>query len=399
MAKLPQRKYANPRHLQRLKRWQQRLRHNPQLAFVLGLLAIFLSIVLVALNPGQHPFETQLVASKISFTTDEPSTHFLKDIRPVPAITIRGKQNQALRLSGKFSSETLPELSGISDLTIELPYPDSSFQFQADVDKQQCLGGDIEINSLQLAKQTHVTELSYRSYNRILDLAFEQDDNISEDALSSLELILNGCLSMMVEGYRIPELNLEESDTTMPLQLEFLPASSDWQFRLPVLGSLSVDLPTMISDVNAIEWLWGDLEVRDVKFLDRRTTGSGVEDYVDYSTIQSGIVRMVDQELEIGSNQFLIVAPSGLQRIRTFQLLDSPDGSDQALQGIEIRAVGKTSEVQVGLDTDFPIRGIRSNILAQLVPPNTMVAIVSFSGAMVATLLSWLVDNLFKSSS
>ncbi|MEO1399779.1 MAG: hypothetical protein AAFV72_00835 [Cyanobacteria bacterium J06635_1] len=358
-----------------------------------------MSIVLVALNPGQHPFETQLVASKIGFTTNEPSTHFLKDIRPVPAITIRGEQNQALRLSGKFSSETLPELSRLSDLTVELPYPDSNLQFQANVDKPQCLGGDIEINSLQLANQTNVTELSYRSYDRILDLAFEQDDNLSEDASSFLELILNGCLSMMIEGYRIPELNLEEADTTMPLKLEFLPASSDWQFRLPVVGSLSVEIPTTISDVNAVEWFWGDLEVKDVKFLDRRTTGSGIEDYVDYSTIQSGIVRMVDQELEIGTNQFLIAAPPGLQRIRTFQLLDSPDGNDQASQGIELKAVGKTSKVQVGLDTDFPIRGIRSNILAQLVPPNTMVAIVSFSGAMVATLLSWLADNLFKSSS
>lgn len=154
MAKRSQKQYTNPRHLQRLKLWQQQLRRNPQLVFVLGLLAIFLSIVLVALNPGQHPFETQLVASKIGFTTNEPSTHFLKDIRPVPAITIRGEQNQALRLSGKFSSETLPELSRLSDLTVELPYPDSNLQFQANVDKPQCLGGDIEINSLQLAKSS-----------------------------------------------------------------------------------------------------------------------------------------------------------------------------------------------------------------------------------------------------
>ena len=146
---------------------------------------------------------------------------------------------------------------------------------------------------------------------------------------------------------------------------------------------------------DAREWFWGDLDVKDVKFLRQRSTGLGIDETVDYSTIQEGRVRMVDQELEIAPNQFLITKKPGIQKIRTFQILDD---NDDTPQGIGIRAVGKTSQVQVGLDEGFPIRGIRSNILAQIFPPNAMVAIVAFSGAMVSTLLSWLVDNLFKSS-
>lgn len=389
------RKYRPLRFSKALKDWQQRLKRHPQLAFVLGLFALFLSVVLLALNPGQHPFEVQLVSGSLGFTTDEPLTHFLKDIRPIPEITIRGMASQDWTLSGIFLNE---EAQGLTELTIKLPYEDSSVSFKAvtsDNATDLCSVGNIEIESLQLANNTEVSALSYQSHGRILGMSFQHDEQISPDSLSFLELALNNCLELTISGYKIPELGLEESDTTKALTLQSILEGSEWTFLLPKVGGLDVELSTTEDNPDdAREWFWGDLEVKDVKFLRQRSTGLGIDETVDYSTIQEGRVRMVDQELEIAPNQFLITKKPGIQKIRTFQILDD----DDAPQGIGIRAVGQTSQVQVGLDEGFPIRGIRSNILAQFFPPNTMVAIVSFSGAMVATLLSWLVDNLFKSS-
>lgn len=379
-----------------LRGWRRRIKRHPQLLFVLGLFSLFLSIVLLALNPGQHPFEVQLVASRLSFVTDEPLTHFLKDIRPVPVLTINGKASQDWILSGQFLSA---EAKGFKDLTIKLPYEESSISLKpvkSGRATDQCSIGDLEIDSLQLSNNTEVSTLSYQSYRRRLRMSFKQNEQVSPDSLGFLELNLNNCLELTIAGYKIPELGWEESDTTKALTLQFIPNSSGWEFPLPKVGTLDVELPTIKGNPdNAHEWFWGDLEVKDVKFLRQRNTGLGIDEAVDYSSIQKGLVRMVDQELEIAPNQFLITKQPGIQKIRTFQILD--DGDDIP-QGIGIRAIGQTSQVQVGLDESFPIRGIRSNILAQIFPPNTMVAIVSFSGAMVATLLSWLVDNLFKSS-
>ena len=60
--------------------------------------------------------------------------------------------------------------------------------------------------------------------------------------------------------------------------------------------------------------------------------------------------------------------------------------------------MGETSLAQVGLDPDFPMRDLNANLISQWLRPDIVVAIVSFSGAMVASLISWFVENLFKAT-
>lgn len=366
-------------------RWPQRLRKNPQFVLVLALLMLCGWAIFMALIPGQVQFETRLVASQLSFTTHDIQKPFLRGV-PVTALSLEGQQDQPLTLVGEFLNEPFQDLTA---LTLELPYADSRLVIRPQLGAEGASPAML-LTELQLQPSTQVSDLSYNLNTNQLALTFTQPQDLPPTAPALLRLNLAPQpFEVDLEGYRLPDLGLEEASMTQPRRVVFIPPGNEWQPPLPLEGKLALTLPVAL-EADGADWFWGDLGVKDVNFVAWRSTGRRVEEEVALSTIRSGQLRMLDQELTLEADQFLIVQKPGIQRLRALKLLPAA--------GIEVRAVGHTSEVEVGLDPNFPIQGIGANFWEQRLPPHRVVALLSFAGAMLASLLAWLVDNLFKDS-
>ncbi|BAY79564.1 hypothetical protein NIES25_60490 (plasmid) [Nostoc linckia NIES-25] len=98
---------------------------------------------------------------------------------------------------------------------------------------------------------------------------------------------------------------------------------------------------------------------------------------------------MAEQEREIKENQFLMgedaKASLNIQEIRHLGIVPQ--------KGIEARFSGKTKEIQIGLDPDFPVSRISGSWLDGVLPRDAIIALFSFGAATVANLLSWLFSN------
>ncbi|MBN3909745.1 MAG: hypothetical protein HWQ35_25375 [Nostoc sp. NMS1] len=66
---------------------------------------------------------------------------------------------------------------------------------------------------------------------------------------------------------------------------------------------------------------------------------------------------------------------------------------------MEARFSGKTKEIQIGLDQNFPVFQIQGSWLDGVLPRDAIIALFSFGAATVANLLSWLFSNASKSAS
>ncbi|MBW4454877.1 MAG: hypothetical protein KME55_20410 [Nostoc indistinguendum CM1-VF10] len=104
---------------------------------------------------------------------------------------------------------------------------------------------------------------------------------------------------------------------------------------------------------------------------------------------------MVGQEQEIKRNQFLMGekpdTPLNIQLIRHLQIVPK--------KGIEARFSGRTKQIQIGLDQDFPVSRIQGSWLDGVLPRDAIIALFSFGAATVVNLLSWLFSNASKSES
>mgnify|MGYP001793736412 CR=1 FL=1 len=356
--------------------------------FALLMLILFGSILLLALVPGQRRFETQVVATQLSFVTalpsDEPQRRFLDSIRNLEALSLTG-QYPEITLTGQL---THPTLGTATEITLELPYEDSQMRFQPVTPGTREAPAELELLALQLQNQTTVEPLRYVPAGRRLGLRFNHVTPPTTEQGSLLELYLGEQpLQFTLEGYRLSFGGqvLEDPTVTQPLTLTFTSDSPELALLLPETGTLSLSLPPL-DDIDTLRWFWGNLPVSQIAFTTEERRGG---DALVRSSIRSGLVRMGDQKLDIETDQFLLLEAPGIQQIRYLDLIEE--------EGIQVRAMGETSLAQVGLDPDFPVRSLRSNIIARVFRPDVVVAIVSFSGAMVATLLGWFVDNLFSS--
>lgn len=367
----------------------QRLLRRPSEAFALLWLLIFAGILLLALVPGQSRVETQVVTQQLRFVTDlsaDQTRHrFLDSIRDLRSLSLRGKHLTPLVLNGQFSH---PTLGSFTELKVELPDDQSWFSVEPMLAAEDSSPRQMEVLALHLQDQVTVAPLTYVPANRRLGLTFTHAVPPDPVEGSLLEVYLGQQpLRLTLEGYRVVIGNqtLADPDGTQPLTLTFQPDIAELVLPLPPTGELSLSLPPL-ADIDTLRWFW-DLPVTQVGFTSEIRRGG---DALLRSSIRSGKVRMDERELDIESEQFLLLQNPGLQHLRYLQLLEA--------EGIEVRARGETSLVQVGIDPDFPLREVRSNIIAQTLRPDMVVPLVSFSGAMVASLLSWFINNLFKSS-
>lgn len=372
--------------LQQLKKRQVIAEHQRRQAFALSLLVCFICILLLALVPGQHRIETQVVVTQLSFETalskEEPRRRFLDSIRNLEAISLKGLYPESLTLSGTFAGSTIGRQT---KLEIELPYDYSQIQFSPLDDATTASTAELELLALQLQDQTNVETLQYAPFSRRLTLDFNHATPPDSVTGSLLEIDFGQQpLQLTIEGYRLPQFGLEDTDGNSPLTLTFIPDIKELGLPLPQQGTLSLSLPPL-TNRDTLRWFWGNMPVTQTSFtIEERRDG----DVLERSTIRRGKVRLADQSLDIEADQFLLLKKPGIQTLRYLQLIDG--------EGIEVRARGKTAAAQIGIDTDFPVQGLRSNIIARVFRPDVVIAIISFSGAMVASLLSWLIDNLFK---
>lgn len=375
----------------RIKKVKELIRHYRRQYFALFLLIFFATILLLALVPSPQRIETQIVSTQFSFKTYLSNTshtsrrRFLDSIRSLGAVSLTGSYEEPLVLTGKLESSIIGKQSR---LEVELPYSHSTLQFKPISDTSTTTSSQLELLALQLQNQTSIKALGYHPYDRRLELQFSHETPPNPLTGSFLEINLGTKpLQLILEGYRLPKFGQEDPDGNHPLILTFQPDVTEIGMALPKIGSLSMLLPPL-TNIDTLRWFWGNMPVDQVAFTteDRRNTDS-----IKRSTIQSGKVRLGEQQLEIEEDQFLQFLKPGIQRIRYLKLIEG--------KGIEVRAMGKTTLVQVGLDPDFPILKMSSNVIARIFRPNVVVAIISFSGAMVASLLSWFVDNLFEDNS
>lgn len=372
---------------------RKRLSRLRRSIFPLSLLAVFSLILLLALVPGSQRFEAQVVATAIHFQVDlpanQPRQRLLDSIRNVAAVDLIGAQSTPLVLSGQL---TAPDLETQSELTIELPYDTSRIRFEpilpAPTEGETTVPEpDIEVLALQLQDQAVVETLGYAPATNQLELRFRHEQPPVLNQGSELQIYLgNYPLSITIEGYRLPQLNRDDPDGNQPITFTFEPNIWELARPLPTTGTLYLELPPL-AEKDTLRWFWGDIPATDVDFT-REEFRQG--DSLERSTIRSGLVRLGDQSLDIEADQFFLTQGPGIQRLRQFQL--------DVEEGIAVQAIGEASQVQVGLAPDFPVQTLDSNILARWFRRDIMVAIVSFSGAMVASLLSWLVDNLFQAA-
>lgn len=369
---------------------RQLLQRRRREIFAFLMLIGFTSILLLALVPGRSRFETQVVTTKVSFNTvlpaNEPRRRFLNSIRNLESLTLSGRHAEPITLLGQFKSESLANLT---EIQVELPYDFSQLQLQPISAPEVALPSELEVMALQLQDQTMMNALSYVPVNRHLEMIFAHASPPDWAEGSVLELYLGRQpLQLTLEGYRLSVAGqiLEDPDGNQPLTFSFIPDIAEFDIPLPQTGVLSLSLPPL-TNIDTLRWFWGNLPVTHVVFKTEERRGN---DTLERSTIRRGAVRMGEQELDLDVDQFLLLEKPGIQHIRYLRLIED--------EGIEVRGSGETSLAQAGLDPAFPVRGVRSNIIAQVFRPDVVVAIVSFSGAMVASLLSWFINNLFSPS-
>jgi hypothetical protein len=356
--------------------------------FAFLLLIGFASILLFALVPVQSRFETQIVATQVNFEivlpANEPRRRFLDSIRDLESLTLSGRHAKPITLTGQFNSKGFGNLT---ELEIDLTYDYSQLQLKPIAISEAALPNELEVLALQLQDQTVVNALSYVPVNRRLELLFTHAAPPDVAEGSVLELYLGQQpLQLTLEGYRLSVAGqiLEDPDGNQPLTFSFTPDIAELAVPLPQAGTLSLSLPPL-ANIDTLRWFWGNLPVTRVAFETEERRGS---DALKRSTLSRGTVRMGEQKLDLEADQFLLLKKPGIQNIRYLRLIED--------EGLEVRASGETSQAQAGLDPAFPVRGIRSNVMARFFRPDVVIAIVSFSGAIVATLLSWFIDNLFK---
>ncbi|MBP0021976.1 MAG: hypothetical protein J7647_31015 [Cyanobacteria bacterium SBLK] len=361
-------------------------RNRPTVFCAFLLLFLFGGIAISSLVNVPHPFEVSLIVKELSFDTQKPNQLLLKDLYEIPEFAIEGKQT--FTLQGQFSNENIPELDRLDRLEIELDNEQSLWKI-APTDSNN--PSDITIDELRLNHFTTVEGLNYNPFNNNrLAFSLQPVRQNESDRPNAIDLYLGTQpLILTLEGYQLKNLNLPpEINSSDPLELIFTPNISEIQLDLPETASFAIALPDL-KQVDSTNWLWGNLIVKNTQFYILERTASETTDARYRSTIVEGKIRMAQQELTLENQQFFLSDPPGIEKITSIQIQEN---------GLEVRASGTTHQIKIGLDPDFPISSIQSNWIARHFPREIVIAIISFCTGMTASLLTWLVQNIFKTS-
>ncbi len=354
---------------------------------IFGLL-LFGSILAVAIFPSVNNFEGNLIVQQMNFTyAGNKSSRFLTRIPNIQEVDIKGIQT--LSLSGDYQSKSNRILDKYQG-TLEIQLNDETSHLIITPVNPESFS-KLEIRKLILRPQTEVTNLIYNPYGSTLAFSLNPESNqISSQDSNRLQLYLSKKpLNIVLEKYNLPKLGIKDNpDAPVPLEFTLMPSNleqnlffeekTDFYFKFP--KPTEIDLKELFSK---------RLAVRNMQFLLSSQTGF-VAEKVPNSSIIEGEILMAGQELEIKPNQFLMTGEPGIQLLRDVQIL--PD------RGLRVRVAGKSREIEVGLDYDFPVASIKAGRLAQFFSPEIIPVIVSFFTTVLLALISWLFKDFSNSS-
>jgi hypothetical protein len=356
--------------------------------FVLILLLIFGAMIFAAILPSAHIFEGNLIVGEMSFTYNEQEAKpFLQSIRQITNLESEGIQT--LTLTGKFKSESLPQLNQLNNLQIELNSSRSKLIIAPANSKES---SEIDLSELRLQPNTTVARLSYDYYNKILNF-FLQPHPTPEP--NNLKLYLGEQqLKITLEGYKLTGINLANSpENQTPIEFNLIPDIKQLNLELTQNNKIYITTFGYPQDESE-QWFRGKIATKNVQFQ-RVDSNGDPSDNLDVSTIIEGEIRMVEQERKIKQNQFLMGGkpniPLNIERIRHLRI--------HPKKGLEVRIGGKTKQIKIGLDKDFPVSSIQGSWLDGVLPRDAIIALFSFGAATITYLLSVLIDNASKSIS
>jgi hypothetical protein len=345
--------------------------------------------LVLGFRPTRQPFEGSLTVSQLDFTTTRADQLFLRDLR-LKSLTISGVQT--LALSGQFTNPSRPNLStplrNTDLLQIELPEATSQWTLVPESDT-------FDLSQLRLQQNSAVEHLHYNPATQIFSFnltplpqtnvnANNSNSNNFAHATnppSQLDLNLGNIpLTLILERYRSPQLN--QTNLTPYLSLT-------WQTPQAILDlSSPLSLYAELETITHSEFQ-RDLAVAGVKFEIWDEAGTNLRDNVDRSSIQGGIVGMAGQQLQLQNHQFLTIAPPGVQTLRRLQI--QPPEPD-TLPGFSLDISGQTDKIEVGLNPQLPVAQIQAIFFNQFLPRDGIIALVSFTSALILNLLAWLID-------
>jgi hypothetical protein len=370
------------------------------------LLAISIVFIIAFFIPVSISFEGNIISRQVSFTNRGQSNQLLiNSMRSISRLEIEGLQANPVTLWGEFrTDDDTEDINELNEVEMTLPSPDSKLIFETgDPDNPS----QLEIQSLRLPPGTQVRYLAYDPERHQLSLSLNppeeetpkeetpEEDTPEEDTPGiRVQLALGGNpLQVMAEYVRSPQLQSLPSDTGMVEETEIFdynqeqfswtPFSTELNLLFPNEITLYIDLPDLQgSDYQ--DWFWGGFEVTDVDFTYNATTAN-VPDELVRSTILEGQIKFLNEDLLLESEQFLVLPSSSkIQRIPRLQLHpDSP-------AGLQVRLQGKTNEVAVGLDPDFPVRRLKSNFWEQRLSRELITVLLTVCSVMIGYLIPWL---------
>ena len=359
---------------------------------VLILVLIFGAMIFAAILPSAHIFEGNLIVEEMSFTYNgqEPKL-FLQSIRQITNLESEGIQT--LTFTGKLKSESLPQLNKLNTLKIELNDSKSKLIIAQANSKAP---SEIDLSELRLQPNTTVAGLSYDYYNKILNFFLQPHlaPGLSNEP-NNLKLYLGEQpLKISLEGYKLIGINLaNSSETQTPIEFNLTPDNKELKLELTQTNKIYITTFSSPQDESE-QWFRGKIATKNVQFQ-RVDSNGDPSDNLDVSTIIEGEIRMVEQERKIKQNQFLMGGkpniPLNIERISHLQI--------HPKKGLEVRIGGKTEQIKIGLDKEFPVSSIQGSWLDGVLPRDAIIALFSFGAATITYLLSVLIDNASKSTS
>ncbi|HIK27132.1 MAG: hypothetical protein N3E45_06985 [Oscillatoriaceae bacterium SKW80] len=340
------------------------------IAIILLLPSVLLA--LASFTAAEINFQGHLLVKGMSFTYVGSYNNklFLNSIRRLKQIEIEGRQQ--LTLIGKFQSQTTPTFNSLTKLTVQLPSRSSKLILKP-VDSQH---SQLELFELRLQPNTKVTDFSYNPDGHKLTISLLPE---SAKLPNFLKLSLGKQpLNITLENYNLPDSNLKHTQTNFT-EFTFTPTQAEVNIVLEKSTGISINLPAAEPDISN-QWIWGYLNVQDVKFY--QTTPSKSEPSF-YSTIIQGKVQMAGQELNITSDRFFLPSQPGIQRLGDIRI------HSQKPQSLEVRIQGKASSIAVGTDINSPINRIQGKFLNRYLSRYGLPTLLAFWAATVGSLLLW----------
>lgn len=393
----------------------KKLRTIDRLGAIALLLAWFV-IILAYCVPIPSNFDGSFLSSELSFTHAGNQEALLLDaVEKIQKIDLKGSQ-QIITLKGNFSSLNNSKLNAKlkknNQITLNLNQSESRFIVET------TKNSELSLNELRIQPQTNIQRLTYTSKPATLSLCLQTQDKdclfipkqkeSKEATIAELELQLGTQpLTLTLTNFTSPELGTQSEQT-----LQYIPQTDTLYLQLASPTRIAIDLPVPTKkesildkidkskdtddkskdiDLESVpEWVWGDLDVRNVEFFRSKINPSKREDSKILSTILEGKIRVQNQILELQPQQFLIL-PSpelGITKIRDIRV------DPKFPQALRTNFTGTSTRIAAGHYFDFPIQELKLNLLSKL-PPEAITSAI----ALITVLTSILVPRIFPEPS